>query len=448
VPAALIGAFVPGTGDTANGMITGGKNGVPAGLYTVRALSAAPRFGFAYDITGKGTAVVRGGFGIFEDRSRQLINASTVNNPPTTYSPTAYYGNLSTLSQAAGYIGPSTLNFFTSIPKTQMPSVMSYSLGIQKSLPFDTVLDVSYVGNLSRHLVQSRNLNPIPLYAHFDAANADPTQKGQPLPDNFYRRYMGYGTMTFYEFAGAANYNSLQISAQHRFARNLSFGASFTFSKALGVADSYSSSVSSYFSPRSYNYGPLGYDRSKVFSLNYAYNLPDPAKALANRYVSAVTKNWTISGITSFISGAPLTPTFTTTTTQDTTGSSDSARITVLGSPQLDKSEKTFYRNFQTDAFALTPVGSFGNAGVGIVRGPGLNNWDMALDKQVPVGLGEKRALRIRLEAYNAFNHTQFTTLNTTARFDPTGKQVNAAFGQFTAAAPARILSLALRFQF
>ncbi len=329
-----------------------------------------------------------------------------------------------------------------------MPQVISYSFGIQKQLPFDTMIDISYVGNLASHQLDAINLNPIAIGAHFDPANADATVKGQPLPDNFYRRYPGFGSMTQYQFAAGSNYNSLQISAQRRFTKRLGFGAGFSFSKSLGLAETYNSTVSSYFDPRSYNYGPLPFDRSKSFVVNYAYDLPDPGKALRSRPVSAVLGDRTFSGIAAFVSGAPFTPGFSTTNSQDITGSSDGARITVIGDPTLDKSDKSFFRNFKQEAFALTPVGNFGNAGVGILRGPGVNNWDVSLAKRIPVGLGERRTLQLRATAYNAFNHTQFTSLNTVARFDPIGKQVNAQFGTFTAAAPGRSLSFALRFQF
>jgi len=449
VPAPLIGAFVPGSGNFANGMIIGGVKGAPDGLYTIGALSVAPRLGFAYDISGKGSAVIRGGFGIFEDRFRQLINNNTTANPPVTYTPTAYYGNLDTFAQATGAIGPSSVSSIAPISGAKNPSVINYSLGIQKQLPIASVIDIAYVGNVSRHNVQTRNVNPIPLFAQFDPANIDPTTKGQPLPNNFYRPYMGFSDINNYEFASSANYNSLQISVQRRMTKNFGFGASFTFSKALGVASSYGDSVSSYFAPRSYNYGPLTFDRSKAFVLNYMYNLPDAGKTLGNRYLSAITGGWTLSGITSFISGAPFTPSFSTTVAQNITGSSDGPRITVFSNPRLDKGQKSFSRNFRTEAFGLTPVGSFGNAGVGILRGPGLNNWDMSLSKRFPVGLGERRTLQFRFEAYNAFNHTQFTSLDTAARYNPaTGQQVNAAFGQFSSAGPARILSFALRFRF
>jgi hypothetical protein len=446
--AALIGLFVPGSGDFANGMGVAGKDGNPAGVIGGPVLSAAPRIGFAYDPDGRGRTVIRGGAGLFFDRSRQLINANTINNPPVAYVPTAYYGNLDTFTQSGGALGPSTVRFAFPDPHAKYPSVMSYSFGVQRILPSHTVLDVSYVGNISRHLLQARNLNPIPMYARFDAANQDPTQPGKPLPDNFFRLYPGIADLTTYEFAASANYNSLQAQAQRRMTKNLRFGAAYTWAKALGVANTYDQAVSTYFSPRSRNYGPLNFDRSQTLTLNYMYTLPKPGKALGNRAVGAVTDGWTISGVTMFVSGPPFTPSFTTAANSDVTGSTDSAVITVIGNPRLDKSEKTFSRNFNTAAFAATPKFSFGNAGTNILRMPGINNWDLSLSKSFPIGLGENRPLMFRAESYNTFNHTQFSGLDTTGRFDAQGRQTSLSFGSFTTARAGRIISFALRFRF
>jgi len=448
--AALVGKYVPGSGDYGNGFNVGGKNGYPWGLYTVKPLAAAPRFGFAYDIFGNGRSVLRGGFGIFYDRPRQLLNWSTAHNPPVNYAPTLYYGNLDTLSQAAGAIGPSNAGFPLPEKDADYPTVMNFSLGLQQVVPgLDAVWSVSYVGNVSRHLLERRNLNPIPLFARFDPANADPTLKGKPLPDDFLRPYMGHANLLANEFAASANYNSLQTSLNRRFSNGLGFGISYTWSKALGVANSYNDTITPYFDPRSWEYGPLNFDRTHVFSVNYMYDLPDLSKKIqTNKFLSAIIGNWSVSGITRFQSGQPVVPSFSTTYATDITGSSEGARITVIGDPHLPKSERTFYRNFRTEAFALTPVGSFGNAGVGILRRPGINNWDIALNKKIPVGLGEQRVLRFRAEFYNAFNHTQFSNIDTGARFDKAGNQVNPNFGAFTAARAARIISFALRFQF
>lgn len=225
-------------------------------------------------------------------------------------------------------------------------------------------------------------------------------------------------------------------------------GVAYTWSKALGIANTYNDSSTPYFDFRKWEYGPLNFDRRHVFTLNYMYDIPNLARNLQSKALDAIFAGWNLSGVTSFSSGAPFTPSFTTTYTSDLTGSSEGARIDVIGKGPLAKSEKTFARNFNTSAFALPAVRSFGNAGPNILVGPGNNNWDFSLRKQIPLGLGEGRQLQFRAEAYNVFNHTQFKTLDSTARFDQSGAQVNANFGAFTAARDGRVMSFVLRFQF
>jgi hypothetical protein len=157
--------------------------------------------------------------------------------------------------------------------------------------------------------------------------------------------------------------------------------------------------------------------------------------------------SWQLSGITTFQSGAPFTPTFTTTDGQDITGSAIGPRITVTGNPNLSKGDKTFLRNFNTDVFQRTPLRGFGNAGNGLLRGPGINNWDIGVTKRFPLW-SEARFLQFRAEMFNAFNHTQFSDLFNTARFDLTGKQVDPNFGAYSATRPPRIMQFSLRFTF
>jgi hypothetical protein len=225
--------------------------------------------------------------------------------------------------------------------------------------------------------------------------------------------------------------------------KGLMFGATYTWSKALSV-----STPSVYFASRSRNYGPTASDRSHVLVLNYSYDLPKLGLRFGSKTLSAVVDNWTVSGITSFSSGAPFTPRLTTTTNADITGSEEVARIDVLSDPRLSKGDRTFYRNFKTEAFALPTVRSFGNAGVNILRGPGINNWDITFAKRILFGEGGKRFLRLQGEFYNIWNHTQFSSYDTTARFDPSGAQINPNFGAFNATRPGRQVSLSLRFQF
>jgi hypothetical protein len=427
---------VPGQGDLAKT------------IYGFRPLSAAPRFGFAYDVTGQGSTVVRGGAGLFLDRPRLLLVPPNANNPPVDYRPTANYGNLADLTTSVGDVGPSNMAFALPQDRSKLPAILSYSLGVQRRFLANTVADISYVGNISRHLMQRRNINAIPMFSRFDPANFDTTLAGrQPLPADFYRPFAGHGDLNVVEYAASANYNSLQASLQRRFSSGVGFGVAYTFSKALGVNEGWNDAVSSYFDPRRWDYGPVTFDRSHMLVFNYTYELPKLGKQAGLRALAVITDGWSVSGVTSFISGSPYTPGMATTYTSDITGSTEGARITVVGDPRLSKGEKDFSRNFRQEAFALTPVGSFGNAGIGILRGPGINNWDIAVNRAFPLGLGERRVLQFRGEFFNAFNHTQFSAIDTAARFDQTGAQVNRGFGAFTAARNPRIIAFSLRLQ-
>ena len=441
-PAPLIGQYVPGSGNPANGLFIGGLNGAPAGLVTHPAVSYAPRFGFAYDLFGNGKTAVRGGWGLFYDIMQTNPSNATTGNPPISYSPTLYFGNLSTYTQGGGVIGPSNLSTMYGAHKP--PSVMNFSFGIQQRVA-GIVFDASYVGSLSRNTYYLYNINPIPIGAHFNPANFDPTQPpGTPLPDNFLRRYPGYGNISVYDNGASSNYNSLQVSVSRHLARGLQFGVAYTFSKALDVADSDTTSVSPYFSARSRNYGPASFDRNNVLVVNYLYELPKLGGRTHFRPAHWVLDDWQLSGITSFIAGAPFVPGFSTTNSADITGSTESARINLVGDPNISKGDRTFYHNFNTAAFALPAVGTFGTAGIGILRGPGINNWDMAASKRFTL-FSESRWIQFRAEFFNAWNHTQFAGLFTTAQFNPAGQQTDPNFGAFSSSRPPRVIQFSLK---
>jgi hypothetical protein len=97
--------------------------------------------------------------------------------------------------------------------------------------------------------------------------------------------------------------------------------------------------------------------------------------------------------------------------------------------------------------FRLPARGTIGTAAPAVLRGPGINNWDISLFKSFRIW--EQARLQFRAEMYNAFNHTQFSAFDTTARFDvATGQQTNARFGEFTTSRSPRIMQMALRLTF
>ena len=443
-PAALIGAIAPGVGDPTNGMAVAGQNGFPRGLISGYGPQFGPRLGFALDVFGNGRTAVRGGFGLFYNRPNMSDNYLRFTaQPPLIVTPTVFYGTLATLTSSAGAVFPQNVNAFNA--SDRVPKVMNFSFSVQQNIGWNTVVDVGYVGSLGRNQLWLRNLNPIPFGANFQTSNADPSNPATPLPAAFLRPVPGYNDILMTEPAASSNYHSMQVTARRRFANSFQFGLAWTWSKAMGYGDFDTSVVSPLIDPRVWNYGLSAFDRTHNVRIDWTWDVPN-AK-LGNRAVDYVLNNWQLSGITSFVSGAPLGISFTTVPPVDITGTaSQGARVVVTGNPVLPKSERTFSRHFRPDVFQVPARGTFGNAAPTLLRGPGINNWDMALSKNMPIREGMN--LQFRAEAFNAFNHTQFATVDTAAQFNAQGNQVNSRLGEYLSSRAPRIMQLALRFTF
>jgi hypothetical protein len=441
--AALIGAIAPGTGDAANGVGVAGKNGYPRSLIDTYSPRLGPRFGFAYDVFGTGKTALRGGFGMFNSRPNVTDNYNLfVTQLPIISVPTVYYSTLGSLLSSAGALFPQSLNGLDR--SDRLPHVMNYSFSWQQYAGRGIIVEAGYVGSLSRNLMWRRNLNSIPTGTNFLPSSLDPTTN-RPLATAFLRPIIGYTDIFMSEPASSSNYNSGHITARRRLIRNVQFGLSWTWSKAMDFNDNDTDGISSLVSPRVWNYSMAAFDRTHMLKLNWMWMLPK--LPVSNAALKQAFNGWQLSGITSFISGAPTSVSYSSTNGIDVTGTAtQSARIVVLDNPVLPKSERTFSRNFRTDVFAVPDQGTWGNAARYILRGPGVNNWDLSLLKDFPVH--DQMRFQFRAEAYNAFNHAQFSAMDTGARFDNSGKQINAALSQFTAARSPRTMQFALRFYF
>ncbi len=426
------GSLVPGSGDPLNGMRFTANNTIPDGGWNSRGIMPEPRLGFAYDVLGHHKTIVRGGAGMMHDRIQgNLIFNPVFNNPAVVQTVQLAAGNISNLSTAQSSLGSAVLgNIVGAARSGNVPTVYSFSFGVQRELGGGTTLDVAYVGTFSRHLVTSRDINAIPYGYAFTRAAQDPSCFGGTVPavepglpseyaaagysfsglcayghssytDALLVPYKGYGQVPYLKFDGTANYNSLQVSLQRRFSRGLTFGGVYTYSKALTTADS-DQDTQDTFNPRGLDYRAADWDRTHVFAVNYVYDIPGVAKHFgAPKWLAYLTDNYQLSGITQFETGAPI-----------DTGNGWAGEPGALNGSNMWGAIPLYYAYDKNLNPLLPAIGPQVRGSRDTLRTGGMQNWDMSIFKNVPLGAKETRYLQLRLEAYNAFNHPNFMDRN------------------------------------
>jgi hypothetical protein len=446
LPLVYVGRLVPGSGDPYNGMQVFDR-----AVQDTPPVQAAPRIGFAWDVTGDGNTAVRGGAGVFYDRygDGEVLQFSEL--PPLVDTYTTNYSTLSGLLASPLTATPTAVrNFDTFKP----PVVYNWSLGAQRALGRGLVGDAAYVGNAGRRQLVSRQINGQPYGYSYLPSSLDPTNvvggQAQPLPANFLRSYPGFAGIIQREFSGYSDYHSIQLSVNRpRSSEGLSFGASYTYEIVNKLLDTIDPFVGN---NRARNYTSFGRRPHNVV-INYSYEIPD--SLWRNRLVRAALGNWQVSGITQIVSGPRQGFSYAYVNVPggalSGTGGVDAgaSRVDVLCDPNLSRGDRTFDRQFRTECVSA-PGDQFrlGNARGDEYQGPGFMNFDFSLFKNIP--LGSRRRLQFRLELYNAFNADQWTATDTSATFDyQTGAQTDANFGRLTGATQsARRIQLGARFTF
>ena len=320
----------------------------------------------------------------------------------------------------------------------QIPTVYGFSLGVQRELPAQIGLDVSYVGNRARHLQYQYNLNALPVGAQVGAANPQP----------FYANFMGYSNINFTKYDTNSQYDALQIKATRRFHRDLTLTADYVYSKTMDIQDTDNGSLNgnnSITDPFNIqrDWSPASFDRTHVVNINYVYTLPGLHKTGALKWV---TDGWEVAGITKFWSGTPL---------DVKSNNANPGNFIGFGRPDLgsgsvylDHSDNKSWLN--PAVFIAPQPGTVGTIQRNSFRGPGVNNWDISLFKNF--NFTESIRLQLRLETFNTFNHTQPATINTTfnspsAGLPPSHGTVGSS-GQITGYRDPRNVQLGVKLYF
>jgi hypothetical protein len=304
-------------------------------------------------------------------------------------------------------------------PDLATPTVVSYSLKIEREITPSTVLSVGYVGSHGYHELLSIDANvPVPAICP-----ASPCPTGYPAGLIYFAANAplanpNVANTTHWFSWGVSTYQSLQVDVSRRLSHGLQFRGVYSFAKGLDEGSSLANALSGSTNAFTQNplrphddYGRSSFDIRHSVAINATYDLPFGRKtnAAANLWLDRLIANWQISGIGTIQTGLPFSPQlgFNPTNDGDTRNPirpSLNPAFTgnvILGSPN---------RYFDPTAFVVPLSGTYGNAGRNILEGPGLRNVDLSLSKRFD--LGENLKLQFRAEFFNAFNHPNFNTPN------------------------------------
>jgi Carboxypeptidase regulatory-like domain len=445
----------------------------------------APRLGFAYSpsasggalgalLGGQGKFSIRGGFGMFYtniEGSQQLdetglapFDVFTVLGAPLFAAP--YTNRASGAIQPTPFPftppppGSTNFNWATYLPLSgypvpqiiaRTPYTENYNLTVQRQFAQSTVLTLGFVGSQAHRLLAPVANNPgnaqlcLSLSQPSDVAPGTPTC-GPFLEGTVFTRADGtmvngtrgpfgpnFGDNYWFTTAANSNYNALQMSVRYNTSR-LSFFASYTYSKSLDNASSLGDKVPYPYDPR-LSKGLSTFDETNNFVVSYVYVLPFDRLGRPR-----LTSGWRLVGITRFATGFPIIMNETDDRSLvGTYGSGGSPFDTpdFLGGNLNFTNPRTAQPYFNTSLFQPEQLGYPGTANRAFFHGPGINNFDIGLQKDLK--LTESKTMQFRAEFFNIFNHAQF--------LNPSGN-INGAFGIVTNAASPRIGQFAIKFLF
>ncbi|MGD1155419.1 MAG: carboxypeptidase-like regulatory domain-containing protein [Terriglobia bacterium] len=403
-----------------------------------------PRLGFAWQPKSWSGTVIRAGAGVYYPSQRALYQlfaitapgvsiVQSIANSPYNPQPTYVLGEnvfpaISQVPITPGFADSLTGTVFALDQRVRTPYSQQWNLSIQHSLNKNTLVELAYIGSQSRKL-------PI-------RWNADDCSEPGSLACNASAMpYSQYSYVFFAANAAFGSYNALTAKFQREFSGGFSFLANYTWSKALTdtMQGGANSPLNQMASCRDCDKGTAGFNIPQRLVAAAVWELPVGTGRRLLRGTSPIWNGfvggWTLNAITTFSSGNP----FTVNAPNNTAAVLTNFRANRLCNGRAELNNQNLRSNglywIDPSCFATPATGFFGDSGANIITGPGLNNWDLGIEKNFQ--FRETWQLQFRTEFFNAWNHAQFENPDSTVG--------DANFGQVTQARDAREIQFGLK---